>query len=319
MVRILAFCFVFLLWLNLRADAQVATSQSKDKAQDKSTEKLSKQLQLFYRTSATAYDFSPETIKTPLRVSKQPVLSWTSHGREGLWSGDVFVWTHQGRAEVIGCLGSWPITDNKRGVFEEFHSLARNPMTGLILDSQSVWNPATPGAQFRPVPNVSPPAKSRARRLIQMRRIAKPFSAKMKEGDKTDSLRLLTQPIFRHEDIKPPDQASVVDGAVFAYVSSVGTDPEVLLAIECVEKDSRFHWEYAPVRFTHRELWLHHKDHEVWHVRTHNTPATAAVYDSIYLTRPVQSVWRTELDALWNTDRKKADSRSTKTDIPGSK
>ena len=43
-------------------------------------------------------------------------------------------------------------------------------------------------------------------------------------------LRLLPQPLYRYE---PNDGDSpMVDGAVFGYVWTIGTDPEVLLVVE---------------------------------------------------------------------------------------
>jgi hypothetical protein len=56
----------------------------------------------------------------------------------------------------------------------------------------------------------------------------------------------------------------VIDGALFALISSAGTDPEVLLLIEAKETDGKIQWEYACGRFSDWELRILRKDKEVW-------------------------------------------------------
>ena len=75
-------------------------------------------------------------------------------------------------------------------------------------------------------------------------------------------------------DAKP--DSNVVDGAVFAYVWSNGTDPEILLLLECRrEKDGMLTWKYGPARFTHRGLRVEHGGQEVWKVgEGHGSAAT---------------------------------------------
>jgi hypothetical protein len=52
---------------------------------------------------------------------------------------------------------------------------------------------------------------------------------KIKDGqERRWELRLLPHPLYRYESTDP----DVVDGALFAFVTSAGTDPEALLAIE---------------------------------------------------------------------------------------
>ena len=86
---------------------------------DKSKEKFIEQLKTCYHKHASAFVFAGnrEGAK-PFRLEPKPVLTWTSTG-DALWSGDVFVWTAEGRPQVIGCIGSWLIDEETRGVFEE--------------------------------------------------------------------------------------------------------------------------------------------------------------------------------------------------------
>jgi hypothetical protein len=93
------------------------------------TDDLEADLKAFYVRQAAAYEFRPDT-KSDERftLERKPVLTWTNVEK---YMGSVFVWTRDGRPEVIGCIGSH---QNKPGVsnfFHEFHSL-----------SQSRWPPS---------------------------------------------------------------------------------------------------------------------------------------------------------------------------------
>ena len=73
------------------------------------------------------------------------------------------------------------------------------------------------------------PADSAAQRLAQMRTLGRDFSASTHDDqDRRWELRVLSQPLYRYESTDP----DVVDGAIFAFVTSAGTDPEALLVIE---------------------------------------------------------------------------------------
>ena len=59
--------------------------------------------------------------------------------------------------------------------------------------------------------------------------IAREFSATTRDAQENRwELRLLSQPIYRYESTDP----DVLDGALFAIVTSAGTDPEAILLIE---------------------------------------------------------------------------------------
>ena len=73
-------------------------------------------------------------------------------------------------------------------------------------------------------------------------------------------LRLLPRPLYRYESTDP----DVLDGALFALVSSAGTDPEIILLLEARVGQSGPQWLYGAARFSDMSLWLSHKNHEVW-------------------------------------------------------
>ncbi len=75
-------------------------------------------------------------------------------------------------------------------------------------------------------------------------------------------LRLLTQPLYRYKSTDP----DVLDGALFAFVTSAGTDPEALLVLEARKTGATNApvWHYAVARFTDLNLWVRHKGKEVF-------------------------------------------------------
>jgi hypothetical protein len=122
------------------------------------------------------------------------------------------------------------------------------------------WATERAGITWTTLLDESAPADKPAQRLIQMRRLAEQFSARLSDNpNETDSqLRLLTQPLYRY----PPDAQGAVDGAVFAFVQ--GTDPEVLLLIEAASDESARVWRYAVARFTHVAADVRFRDRSVW-------------------------------------------------------
>jgi hypothetical protein len=88
-------------------------------------------------------------------------------------------------------------------------------------------------------------------------------------------MRLLPQPIYRYE-ISDEDP-TLVDGAVFAFVWTAGTDPEALLVIEARRTDQGIRWFYAPARFTNCEAWLQYRGKPVWRAE----PATVGIFDGV--------------------------------------
>jgi hypothetical protein len=215
----------------------------------------------FYARQAAKYDlFLDENRTKRLELKEQPLLTWTN--AEG-YLGSVFVWTYGGRPEVVGCIGSRQNAAGECFPFHELHSLSLGGLQPVKHgDGKRLWKPPHPGTEPQPVEGAPDPADSERQRLTQMRNLAREFSGYMNlDGDVTE-LRLLPQPIFRYSAVKQ----EVLDGALFALVWK-GTDPDVLLMLECREVGGRPRWQYALARFNWHELWVKHKDHEVWRVR----------------------------------------------------
>jgi hypothetical protein len=191
------------------------------------------------------------------------------------WSGDVFVWTARGRPQVVGCMLSAPGKE-QRAQFHEFHTFAPGPIGAATMTGKYTWAPKT-GIEFRKLDGA--PAATAAGRLAQMRAISRDLHAFM-EADGKWELRLLPQPLLRYQ----PADGPVIDGALFCWVWPKGTDPEVIVGIECHRTAKGLEWRYAPARFSNRELWLTHGDRELWRVPVHREEGGDTCGD-IYTTR----------------------------------
>jgi len=195
-----------------------------------------------------------------LTLRREPVYRWTNPTRNSGQEGDVFLWTYKGRPSAVGCIFTHP-EGGLRAVNHEFHSLSESV---LAIDRQSAntWAPTVPGLQARAVPDAPTPAASAPARLRQMNAIAREFTGHSRDdGGKRWEFRLLTKPLYRDESTDP----AVLDGAVFAFVTSAGTDPEAFLLLEARDRDGRGpRWEYGVSRFSDVELWLEHKNAQVW-------------------------------------------------------
>jgi hypothetical protein len=199
----------------------------------------------------------------PLKAIAEPKLRYWNSVREGNNHGELFIWTRNGRCEVAGAFLSYNVWTNLREAAHEFHSFSSERILGSRAGYE--FQIAPPGVVFKPIQNAKPPAKSRALRMVQLRRMAKLFEASTQsKAESTLSnesvslpLRLLDQPIFRYETKEVTD-----DGAIFAYVT--GTDPEVLIAIESRQTDDGPKWFYGAARFTDLPITLKYKNETVW-------------------------------------------------------
>ena len=239
-------------------------------------------LRTYYAKTAAKYEFfHDEARKQPLKLVEKPVMTWTN---DGDWSGDVFVWMRDDQPEVIGCPLTGPTeTKTQRIAFQEFHLLAEDPIAPADMLGQLRWAPKE-GLKRSVLEGAPDPAETPALRLAQMRQLLRDFTAQM-QADSLWELRLLPQPLVRYQ----PKEGAVVDGALFTFVWTNGTDPELILLLECRKTKDGLAWYFAPVRFTYRELWLKYHDKEVWHGPFHHDPPSESelIYTTHFLDRIV--------------------------------
>jgi hypothetical protein len=250
--------------------------QQPEPPKEQSKNRTTAWLHEIYLRDASEYQFFLDAQKRQeLKLRREPVMRWAS---EADYIGEVYIWTYQGAAAIVGCIYSAPEGKNARRIRHEFHSLAPNPLHAGEPGG-SGWLPQEPGIRLEPVPDAPEPARNPARRLMQMRDLARRFTSQVHREKSKWEMRLLPQPIYRSEI--SDENSPVVDGAVFAFVWTAGTDPEVLVTIEARRTDKGVRWYYAPARFTHCEAWLQYQGKEVWRV----DPATVGIFDGVTTTR----------------------------------
>jgi hypothetical protein len=210
----------------------------------------------FAKAEAARYTCRLEGSDRPLRFHPESVLSWTDPVVGGVY-GDVFIWTAEGRPEVVGSIYRFYAQDPHRG--DAFESLSLGKLSAE-REGALVWTPARPGVEFKPIPGAPAPADSAAGRLRQMRALAKEFTSRQTTRAGVDSaMRLLAQPIYRYEDTK----GDLIDGGLFVFVN--GGAPEIFLLIEARRaRDGAPEWRFGATRMHGIDLRLYHGGSLIW-------------------------------------------------------
>ena len=193
-----------------------------------------------------------------LKLETEPVLRWLLQLDRRFYS-DVYVWTHEGRPEVIASITN--VYGPRRAMETEIHSLS----AGLPVMSHGdkvVWEPERPGVELKPIPGAPKPDPTAAARLRQMRALAAQYSVTADYGNmKKEDMRLLATPVYRYAS----EKQGVTDGALFAFAR--GTDPEAFLMVEARKGRDGVEWQFAFARFVgHASLRAVRNDREVWQV-----------------------------------------------------
>jgi len=171
--------------------------------------------------------------------------------------GAVFLWTNQGRPEVVFSILN-VYSPGTPFVVHELTSLSDHRVVAE-RDGTRQWYPDRAGIKRMSVPDAPGPAETARRRLVQMRVMSRQFAANKTDGKRrATELRLLSKPLYRYESSDP----AVTDGALFAFVD--GTDPEVLLMLEARRDDGADQWYFATARLNILHVRLFHQKRKVW-------------------------------------------------------
>ncbi len=237
---------------------------------------LAKKMLPIYVKEVEAYSLAVASApKKALELKKEPVFEWLNAARNDT-HGAVFLWLRDGRPAAIGNILSYPHTKLPgRQIVHELHAL--DPQKLLVKrDAYNQWKPQA-GLTRKELPDAEAPSASREARLVQMRRLAREFTGHgIDWDDKRWELRLLPAPLYRY----PAAKTGVVDGALFALMSSAGTDPEVLLLLEAKQLDGKLRWEYACGRFSDWHLHVQRKGREVYSSVRNET--NTVLHDPLY-------------------------------------
>jgi hypothetical protein len=213
-----------------------------------------------YQRAAEEYSlFRDPAHREALTLQAEPVYRWNHAVRDGGTDGTIYVWTYKGCAEAVACFWCMRWADGHATLGHELHSLSPQVLS-VVRPGPDEWKP-TAAFERKPFDDAPAPASKAASRLTQMRSLASDFSGHgvNARGDRRE-FRLLTTPVYRYQSTAP----EVPDGALFAMVCNVGTDPEAFVLVEARRTIGGPRWHYGIARFSHLDLFVSYRGREVW-------------------------------------------------------
>lgn len=232
----------FLLWslVLLAAPGSSAAFAAEDDADSTQASEKSARLDEMKRQAAEyQLELAGPTPKE-LSLHAEPLLRF-NNPVGGVPDGIVVMWKESERPAVLAQVFQ---TADKLWI-HECQSLASAGLQ-MSRDGRIFWQPKDAAGKFVKLDGGPALADSPSKRLVQMRNIAKQFTAsddfKVRSTDRETTrhqLRLLPTPVYRYSDA----DAGVDVAAVFAFVH--GTDPELFLVLEHRSEGRSAGWRYA--------------------------------------------------------------------------
>jgi hypothetical protein len=184
---------------------------------------------------------------------EKPVFRYTDELRNIEQAG-IWLWTDRGQPAAMMKVERYRQGERAPHWLYCFASLSPERI-GAEWDGNPPFVAREPGIAWTPLENE--PANSRPKRLVQMRDLARRFSATQVEPTaKQDvfQMRLLPRPLYRY------DEGLDVDGAVFGFTGT-GTNPDLLLILESAKSGG---WRYGFAAMTVSGLTVKLEDAVIW-------------------------------------------------------
>ena len=229
-------------------------------AVDPPTAKIDAKLLALHRDEAKRWEIFVDAARTKKAVfGSEPIYRWTNASRANGQVGAMFVWTFDARPVALGGIFSNPEGD-RRVIMHEFHALGPLRLFPRLKDSEHEWFPAA-AVPLLPLPDAPAPEPSATRRARQMRDLAGEFTARTVDDlGARWQLRLLPRPLYRYDGAG----GDLIEGAIFAFVSDAGTDPEIILVLEAIKAGEQLTWRYRTVRLSISSLYVQYRGKEIW-------------------------------------------------------
>jgi hypothetical protein len=202
------------------------------------------------RALAVATNVRYEQGDRQLKLVDSPVFRYDDQPRRFL-DATIWAWTDNGR----------PVAFQKVEAMPQAWQLCFTSLSNDLLKVE--WNDSRryhttePGLAMRPLPDApNVPARS-SRRALELRNLARAFSARIVEANDSQEMRLLSTPIFEYAEPK----TDLLSGAVFGFATN-GTNPDLLLVLEAREepRQDTTHWYYAAARMTTGGVTVKHRE-----------------------------------------------------------
>src|SRR6185436_15420257 len=102
------------------------------------------------------------------------------------------------RPVAIGALFIWPTDDGRQGLTHELHSLT--PAAFEADWKGRTWHSPENAITYKPLADADPPADTPEKRLLQLKKLSRRFTAVSQgKDDREWELRLLPRPLYRYE------------------------------------------------------------------------------------------------------------------------
>lgn len=193
-----------------------------------------------------------------LESTKESVLRWTNPSAGRVY-GNTYVWLHQGRPAAVECL--YRYFDPYQSFNGELVALTGTKMNAR-RDDKIVWEPKDEW-KWHQLAGAPAPATNPAQRLVQMRALAAEFTVELVDTrnvtrGEEQTPRLLPKPLYRYD----AERTKALDGGLYAFV--LGTDPELLLLLECDTAAAKPEWQFGVGRMNRDVIHLKRKGETVW-------------------------------------------------------
>lgn len=164
---------------------------------------------------------------------KEPIFTFSEPTRETGHLGTLWVWGTKGRPVAL-------LSQNK--AYEKpvwgFELVALSEGVSVEMHDGWKWSPKS-ALKMTPFKDAPRAADSDAKRMSQMKSLARQFTLSEQYLNENFELRLLPSPVYRYQD----EAVALIDGALFNFAH--GTNPEVLAVIECRKEASGPAWSYG--------------------------------------------------------------------------
>lgn len=177
----------------------------------------------------------------PKEVVKKALFRYSDPAR-GVLAAGVWKAGEEGRPKMLLAAELYRLKDGGPCLSCEYSSLSPERFGFQSVDMR--WSPRGTDYKFQAIDTAPEPDENKLRRSIQLRELAKRFTASEVVGKERCELRLLPQPVDRYT----PSAADRADGAMFFL--TFGTNPEVVLLIETENGKS---WQFSVGRMTGAE------------------------------------------------------------------
>jgi hypothetical protein len=206
--------------------------------------------------------------KESIKLVEKPVFRYSDELR-AIEDAGIWLWTSRSRP-----VAALKVERYREGGFRVpwlycFTSLS-SELVRAEWDDGAPFQARKPGIAWQSLDDK--PATTRAARLLQMRELARRFSAELIKGaeeKERTQMRLLTRPLYRYEE-----SAEVLDGAIFGFTGT-GTNPDLLVLLELLPKGP---WRFAAAGMTAEGLRIKLSDRVVF--ESPNTAGKGNVFDT---------------------------------------